>query len=111
MPLSYVLITPARNEEAFIERTLESVIRQTVLPLRWVIVNDGSTDDTAVLVSRTWRITRGSELVDRPLRKERHFAAKVWAFNAGWEEVRDFDYEVIGNLDADVSLDEDHLSS
>ena len=108
-PADYVLVTPARNEAAFIEKTLESVIRQTVLPLRWVIVNDGSTDDTAVLVSPYLADYAWIRLVNRPLRKERHFAAKVWAFNAGWEQVRDLDYEVIGNLDADVSLDEDHF--
>ena len=44
---SYVLVTPARNEEAFIQKTIESVIHQTVLPVKWVIVDDGSTDKTA----------------------------------------------------------------
>ena len=42
--LSYVLITPARNEEQFIEKTIQSMIQQTVLPIKWIIVNDGSTD-------------------------------------------------------------------
>ena len=50
--LPYVLITPARNEEAFIEKTIESVIHQTVLPVKWVIVDDGSTDRTAEIVCR-----------------------------------------------------------
>ena len=49
---AYVLITPARNEAAFIEKTIESVIHQTVLPAKWVIVDDGSTDNTAAIVSR-----------------------------------------------------------
>jgi len=40
-PLTYVLVTPAHNEEAFIEKTIQSVIQQTVLPLKWVIVDDG----------------------------------------------------------------------
>ena len=48
----YVLITPARNEEAFIEKTIESMIHQTVAPLKWVIVDDGSTDRTPEIVSR-----------------------------------------------------------
>ena len=48
----YVLITPARNEAQFIELTLKSVIAQTVLPLRWVIVSDGSTDGTDEIVSK-----------------------------------------------------------
>lgn len=108
-PVPYVLITPARNEAAFIEKTLESVTRQTVLPLRWVIVNDGSTDNTASLVHPYLADHPWIQLIDRPIRKERHFAAKVWAVNAGLEEVKDLNYEVIGNLDADVSLDEDHF--
>ena len=48
--MKYVLITPAHNEEAFIEKTLESMVAQTLLPERWVIVDDGSTDRTAQIV-------------------------------------------------------------
>ena len=43
---TYVLITPARNEAQFIELTIRSVVSQTVKPLKWVIVSDGSTDGT-----------------------------------------------------------------
>ena len=43
----YVLITPTRNEETFIEKTIESVVCQTLLPVKWVIVNDGSRDKSA----------------------------------------------------------------
>ena len=46
----FVLITPAHNEEALIKKTIESVISQTILPMRWVIVDDGSTDRTAEIV-------------------------------------------------------------
>jgi glycosyltransferase involved in cell wall biosynthesis len=105
----YVLITPARNEAAFIETTLKSVIHQTVLPLKWVIVNDGSMDATATIVGRYLSKNAWIELVNLPARKERNFAAKVYAFNAGREKVSHLEYEVIGNLDADVSLDKDHF--
>jgi glycosyltransferase involved in cell wall biosynthesis len=105
----FVLITPARNEEVFIERTLESVIKQTVLPERWVIVNDGSTDSTAVKIRPYLANHPWINLVDLPVRRERHFAAKVHAFNAGAEQVKELSYEVIGNLDADVSLEHDHF--
>src|SRR5436305_11936254 len=98
---SYVLITPARNEEKFIEKTIESVARQTVLPVKWVIVNDGSTDDTGAIVSRYLSKFPLIELVNLPVRKNRDFAAKVYAFNAGQERVKQLGYEVIGNLDAD----------
>jgi glycosyltransferase involved in cell wall biosynthesis len=108
-PMSYVLITPARNEAAFIEKTIQSVIRQTMLPARWVIVNDGSTDATSSIVRPYLAAHPWMELVDLPVRRERNFAAKVYAFNAGQERIKDLDYEIIGNLDADVSLDEDHF--
>ena len=48
----YVLITPARNEAKFIELTLKSMVAQTVLPLKWVIVSDGSTDGTDDIVKK-----------------------------------------------------------
>jgi glycosyltransferase involved in cell wall biosynthesis len=106
---SYVLITPARNEEEFIEKTLESVAHQTYLPLKWVIVNDGSTDSTASRIEPYLSKYDWIELVNLPVRRERNFAAKVHAFNAGQEKVKNLDYEIIGNLDSDVSLVPDHF--
>ncbi len=107
--LQYVLITPSRNEARLIENTLKSVVAQTVLPLKWVVVNDGSTDATAEIVSTYAGRYPWIELVNRPVRKERHFAAKVEAFNSGQERVKQLPYDIIGNLDADVSLDPDHF--
>jgi glycosyltransferase involved in cell wall biosynthesis len=108
-PIPYVLITPARNEATFIETTIQSMIKQTSLPAKWVIVNDGSTDATSSIVRRHLADHQWMELIDLPVRRERNFAAKVYAFNAGQERVKGIEYEVIGNLDADVSLDEDHF--
>ena len=108
-PLHYVIVSPARNEEAFIEKTIESVAKQTVLPRKWVIVNDGSTDDTGNIVRRFLGKYPWIELIEFPVRKERNFAAKVFAFNAGQEKVKNLEYEVIANLDADVSFDADHF--
>ncbi len=106
---SYVLITPARNEEAFIEKAIESVVHQTILPLKWVIVDDGSTDKTPEIVSRYLARHPWIELVRRPQRLDRSFAGQVQAFNAGYERVKDLQYEVLGNLDGDISFDEDHF--
>lgn len=105
----YVLVTPARNEEAFIEKTIESVIHQTVLPVKWVIVNDGSTDSTGAIADRYAAKYDWIEVVNRPVRQERNFAAKVHAFNAGQERLKNVKYEIIGNLDSDVLLDADHF--
>lgn len=103
---TYVLITPARNEAAYIELTIKSVLSQTVRPIKWVIVSDGSTDGTDEIVSRYLADNSWIELVRMPERKERHFAGKVLAFNAGYAKVVDLPFEVIGNLDGDVSFDE-----
>ena len=105
----YVLITPARNEEAFIKNTLESVVQQTYRPRKWVIVNDGSTDATVRIIEPYAAKYDWIELVNLSARQERNFAAKVDAFNAGRERVKNIDYEVVGNLDADVSLEKDHF--
>lgn len=105
----YVLITPACNEEKFIEFSLKSVVKQTVLPVKWVIVNDGSTDSTASIVEGYAKQYDWIELLNLPKKKGRNFAAKVHAFNAGRERLKGLEYDVIGNLDADVTLDADHF--
>src|SRR5690348_7092076 len=106
---NYVLITPARNEADFIELTLKSMSAQTVKPLKWVIVSDGSTDRTEELVRSYMADNPWIELLCLPERQERHFAGKVMAFNAGWERVKGLPYTIIGNVDADVSFDSDYF--
>jgi glycosyltransferase involved in cell wall biosynthesis len=107
--LSYVLITPARNESAFLDKTIQSVIKQTVRPVKWIIVNDGSTDATSDIVRKYLAAHPWIELIDCPVRTERNFAAKVHAFNLGRKALNGIKYQIIGNLDADVSFDEDHF--
>ncbi|MCC6367098.1 MAG: glycosyltransferase family 2 protein [Bryobacterales bacterium] len=102
--LSYVLVTPARNEERYIEKTIESVTSQTCLPTRWVIVNDGSTDRTGAIVTSYLKRYPWITLVELPQHRQRSFAGKVDAFNAGLVTLCDSDYEVVGNLDGDISF-------
>ena len=106
----YVLVTPARNEAAYIALTIESVVAQTVVPAKWVIVSDGSTDGTDDIVNKYVDDYPWIELVRMPERRERHFAGKVHAFNAGYARVGDLPYEVIGSLDADISFDSEYFS-
>lgn len=105
----YLLITPARNEAQFIELTIQSVVAQTVRPMRWVIVSDGSTDGTDEIVRKYVTEHPWIELVRMPDRRERHFAGKVQAFNAGYAKVQHLEYDVIGSLDADISFDPDYF--
>ena len=109
MNISYVLITPARNEEMNIENTIQSVISQTVLPKRWVIVSDGSTDRTDEIVHKYLAEHSWIEFIRMPEHRDRQFAAKVQCFNAGYEKLQELDFHIIGNLDADISFDQDYF--
>ena len=107
--MNYVLITPARNEETFIRKSLDSVTTQTHLPLRWVVVDDGSTDRTAEIVEAYAKKFPWLELVRRSPHVDRSFAGKVNAFKAGFERIKDLNYDIVGNLDADISFPPDYL--
>src|SRR5438876_9698394 len=107
--MKYVLITAARNEAAFIRKTLDSVATQTVLPERWVIVDDGSTDHTAEIVESYAKRHPWIELVRRGQDGDRNFASKAHAVNAGLERAKSLQFEILGNLDADVSFGPDYM--
>ncbi|HEX3627770.1 MAG TPA: glycosyltransferase family 2 protein [Verrucomicrobiae bacterium] len=107
--MKYVLITSARNEEAFIAKTLESVVSQTQLPERWVIVDDGSTDDTAEIAARYAEKFPWIILMRNPRREGRDFASKANNVNAALKQIQSLDYEVLGNLDADTSFGPDYM--
>jgi glycosyltransferase involved in cell wall biosynthesis len=108
--LKYALVTPARNEARFIEQTIHSVLAQTVRPVVWIVVSDGSTDGTDDIVERYLKDHSWMRLVRMPERRDRHFGAKVHSFNAGLEETRLHDYDIVGNLDADITFDADYIA-
>ena len=107
--MKYVLITPARNEERFITKTLNSMVVQTLLPERWVIVDDGSTDHTAEIVESYAKRHPWIELVRRVQDRDRNFASKAHAVNTGLERANWLQFEILGNLDADVSFGPDYM--
>jgi len=102
--MNYILITAARNEQAFIARTLESVTTQTRPPVRWVIVDDGSTDQTAAIVAGYAQKFPWIQLIQNPRREGRNFAAKANAVNGAFAACQPLEFEVVGNLDADTSF-------
>lgn len=101
---TYVIITPARNEEAFIEKTIQSMVSQSVLPRKWVIVSDGSTDATDEIVKKATEKHSFIEFVSASTIGQRNFGSKVNAINAGYKRLKNTEYKFIGNLDADVSF-------
>ncbi len=106
----YVVITPARNEAAYIEHTLRSMAQQTVPPLCWVVVDDGSTDATAQLVEQYAQRHPWIVLLSAPRRAERHFGGKAAAFRLAYDHARELGFQVVANLDADVSFGPDHFA-
>ncbi|HXF52644.1 MAG TPA: glycosyltransferase family 2 protein [Hyphomicrobiaceae bacterium] len=107
--LSYVLITPARNERALIEGTIRSVIVQTLLPTKWVIVSDGSTDGTDELVTQFAGCHPWIELLRMPEHRDRSFAAKATCFNTAFDRLKPTAFDLIANLDADITFEPDYL--
>ena len=102
MSKKYVLITAARNEQAYIERTIQSIISQTVLPVQWVIVSDGSTDRTDEIVNKYIQGYDFIELLRIMGDSRRNFVSQVRTFKAGCKQLKDVDYEFIGNLDTGI---------
>jgi len=106
----YVIITPAHNEEAFIEKTIRSMIAQSTPPLRWIIVNDASNDSTAKIVAQHLQECNFLRLVTIERPPGRDFTNKVTAFRRGFAELADCNYDFLGNLDADVSFTDDYFA-
>jgi glycosyltransferase involved in cell wall biosynthesis len=107
--LKYVIITPARNEEAHIDGVIRSVVAQTVRPANWIIVSDGSTDRTDEIVKSYVRQHGWIEFLRMPEHRDRHFAAKATCFAAGYERLRDLQFDLIANLDADITFGVDYF--
>jgi glycosyltransferase involved in cell wall biosynthesis len=107
--LRYVLITPARNEEKYIRFTIESVINQTQPPIRWIIVSDASIDGTDRIVEEYRRKWEWIDLIRMPEHGDRSFSAKARCLNRGYKLLQHLDFDVIGNLDADVSFEADYM--
>lgn len=105
---SYILITAARNEEAHIEKTIQSVVSQTILPRKWVIVSDGSTDRTDEIVQKYACEHNFIRLVRSQNDANRNFGSKAKAVQHGYSLVKDLTFNFVGNLDADVSFAPDY---
>ncbi len=102
---SYVLMTAAHNEEADIANTIESVLAQTALPKRWLIVSDNSTDRTDEIVQSYADKHDFIRFLRRSRPPGRSFASKVVALRSGEHLLQDVAYDFIGNMDADLTVD------
>lgn len=109
--IKYVVITPAHNEEAFIEKTINSMVAQTVRPAKWVIVNDGSKDQTGHIAEDWAKRHDFIRVVNLDRDQERNFACKALAFAAGFKEIQSLAFDFIGNVDADMSFEPEYFQN
>ena len=101
----YLLISPCRDEAEHLPRAIETVAAQSITPARWVIVDDGSTDDTAAIVRRAAEHHPWIRLVQREDRGERRVGGGVVeAFDAGLSTVDLSEFDYLCKLDCDLEL-------
>lgn len=101
----YLLISPCRNEADFMRQTLDSVIAQSEQPSKWVIVDDGSTDDTPNILAQYVSQYTWIEVVTRKDRGHRAVGPGVIeAFYTGYEAVNPDKYDYLCKLDLDLNL-------
>jgi biofilm PGA synthesis N-glycosyltransferase PgaC len=103
--LKYVVVTPVRDEEEYLPYTIESMVRQTMLPLEWIIVNDGSKDRTGQIIddaARQYSWIRGINRQDRGHRK--WGAGIIEAFYSGYDALSCRDWRFMSKLDGDLSF-------
>lgn len=109
---SYVVITPVRNEAKYLRLTIESMVHQTVLPEEWVMVDDGSTDETPRIIAEAARRYPWIKAVHRPDRGFRKSGGGVIeAFYDGYAALSSSDWDFIVKLDGDLSFPPTHFES
>jgi glycosyltransferase involved in cell wall biosynthesis len=108
----YIIISPVKNEEKYLENTIRSVLAQTILPSRWVLVNDGSSDGTAAVISqfaeeKDWIIP--VRLPQSSTRRKRGQGV-IEAFYKGYERIQHAEYDYLVKLDGDLVLPADFFA-
>ena len=109
-PLKLVIITPVRNEASYIQATIECMIQQTLQPLEWIIVNDGSTDGTESIINtflEKYHFIKYIHLKDRGYR--RPATGVIEAFYKGYNKIGHDDYSIISKFDGDLQFPPDTL--
>ncbi len=105
MSRRYLLISPCRDEVAYIQTTINSVVNQSLPPAKWVIVDDGSTDGTREIVLAAARLHSFIQVVQRSDRGKRSVGPGVIeAFYTGYDTIEPSDYDYICKLDVDLDI-------
>lgn len=106
----YVILTPVRNEETYLQDTIACILSQTVRPLEWIIINDGSTDKTRAIIDaaaaqHSW--IRPVHRVDRGFRKSG--GGVMEAFQDGYRQMQTKNWDFLVKLDGDLTFAADYF--
>ena len=108
---SYIIVSPVRNEAKHLSQTIESVTKQTVLPKRWIIVDDGSTDETGAVAEAAAIKFDWIKVIHRSNRGYRKPGGGVIdAFCDGYNQIGSLDWQFIVKLDGDLSFAPDYFA-
>lgn len=107
--LNYVVISPVRNEAQYIEQTIQAMVNQTVKPGEWIIVDDGSTDETSAIARKYMFTYSWLKLIRRDKREDKGDRQRgkgvIDTFYFGYDRLIEQDYQFIVKLDGDVAFD------
>lgn len=106
----YIVISPVRNEEKFLQLTIDSMVKQRVLPRQWIIVDDGSTDNTAKIAQAA---AEQHPWIETVVRKDRGYrkpgGGVVEAFYDGFRRIKGQEWEFVVKFDGDLSFANDYF--
>jgi biofilm PGA synthesis N-glycosyltransferase PgaC len=108
--INYVVVTPVRNEAKHVQFTIDSMISQTVRAAHWVIVNDGSSDETGRIAEEAARVHRWIRVVNRADRGFRNPGGGIVdAFYEGYRLIEEEPWNYVVKLDGDLSFRPDYF--
>lgn len=105
-------MTPVYNEEKHIRQTIESVIGQSIKPVKWIIVDDGSTDRSAEIIKEYSSTFSWIQYISRSREPDQsYYASNVYALQKGVDAIVPFDCDYLAILDADITLPPNYYKS
>src|SRR6202021_397571 len=107
---NYVIVSPVKDESAYVERTIRSIVNQSLRPTRWIIVDDGSQDGTPEILNRYAKQYPWISVVRLERDAERKpGSAVIQAFMAGYKTIENDSFDFVVKLDCDLDIPSNHF--